>query len=117
MTEHISKEVVEKLMHAPSACKEAVQAGERYLKAVGTPEEEAARKALVEELKEDVTDSLPLRLPRRARLSLARRGRKQPERRPRKPRRAANTTASAMPAKRARRYSGKPVRCERNGAP
>ena len=53
MTEHISKEVVEKLMHAPSACKEAVQAGERYLKAVGTPEEEAARKALVEELKED----------------------------------------------------------------
>lgn len=56
MTEHISKEVVEKLMHAPSACKEAVQAGERYLKAVGTPEEEAARKALVEELKEDVTD-------------------------------------------------------------
>lgn len=56
MTERISKEVVEKLMHAPSACKEAVQAGERYLEAVGTPEEEAARKALVEELKEDVTD-------------------------------------------------------------
>ena len=56
MTERISKEVVEKLMHAPSACKEAVQAGERYLKAVGTPEEEAARQALVEELKEDVTD-------------------------------------------------------------
>ena len=56
MTERISKEVVEKLMHAPSACKEAVQAGERYLKAVGTPEEEAARHALVEELREDVTD-------------------------------------------------------------
>ena len=56
MTERISKEVVEKLMHAPSACKEAVQAGERYLEAVGTPEEEAARQALVEELKEDVTD-------------------------------------------------------------
>jgi hypothetical protein len=56
MTERISKEVVEKLMHAPSACQEAVQAGERYLKAVGTPEEEAARQALVEELKEDVTD-------------------------------------------------------------
>ena len=56
MTERISKEVVEKLMHAPSACKEAVQAGEHYLEAVGTPEEEAARKALVEELKEDVTD-------------------------------------------------------------
>ena len=56
MTERISKEVVEKLMHAPSACKEAVQAGERYLEAVGTPEEEAARHALVEELKEDVTD-------------------------------------------------------------
>ena len=50
MTERISKEVVEKLMHAPSACKEAVQAGEHYLEAVGTPEEEAARKALVEEL-------------------------------------------------------------------
>ena len=114
MTERISKEVVEKLMHAPSACKEAVQAGERYLKAVGTPEEEAARKALVEELREDVTD---MRLPRRARLSLARRGRKQPGRRPKLPRRAANTTASAMPAKRARRYSGKPVRCERNGTP
>jgi len=43
MTERISKEVVEKLMHAPSACKEAVQAGERYFEAVGDPEEGEGR--------------------------------------------------------------------------
>ena len=107
MTERISKEVVEKLMHAPSACKEAVQAGARYLEAVGTPEEEAARKALVEELREDVTDIDGLIAFASSPAGEAVFGKEG----------AANTTASAMPAKRARRYSEKPVRCERNGTP
>ena len=117
MTERISKEVVEKLMHAPSACKEAVQAGERYLEAVGTPEEEAARQALVEELKEDVTDIDGLIAFASSPAGEAVFGKAGAEATPKLPRRAANTTASAMPAKRARRYSGKPVRCERNGTP
>ena len=54
MAEQIVREDVEKLIQAPSACAEVVAAGKRYLEAVGTADEAAAREALVGELKEDV---------------------------------------------------------------
>ena len=54
MAEQIVREDVEKLIQAPSACAEVVAAGKRYLEAVGTADEAAAREALIGELKEDV---------------------------------------------------------------
>lgn len=49
----IRKEV-ETLIAAPSCCKEAKEAGEAYLAAIGTDHQASAAKALVDELKEDV---------------------------------------------------------------
>lgn len=46
---------VHELIEAPSCCSEAKEAGNAYLKAVGTADEKAAAKTLIAELEEDVT--------------------------------------------------------------
>lgn len=54
----ISKEEVVKKVHelieAPSCCAEAKEAGNNFLKALGTPDEKSAAQALIKELSEDV---------------------------------------------------------------
>ena len=45
---------IRELVAAPTVCDEAKAAGEAYLKAVGTADEKASAKALIDELKEDV---------------------------------------------------------------
>lgn len=45
---------VKELVAAPTICDEAKEVGEKYLAAVGTADEKALAKALIEELKEDV---------------------------------------------------------------
>lgn len=45
---------IRELVAAPTICPEAKEAGEKYLAAVGTADEKAAARALIEELKEDV---------------------------------------------------------------
>lgn len=66
----MSKEEVIKKVHeliaAPSCCAEAKEAGNNFIKALGTPNEKDAAKALINELSDDVTsvDGLGLsRLP------------------------------------------------------
>ena len=48
------KEKVEAMISAPSCCAELKTAGERYLKAIGTPEEKDEAKKLLDEIKMDV---------------------------------------------------------------
>ena len=55
MTKNEIREQVKLMMAAPSCCAEAKNAGAAYLKAEGTPDEKKAAKALLDELKEDVT--------------------------------------------------------------
>lgn len=47
---------VKELVAAPTVCPEAKEAGEKYLKAVGTADEKESARALIQELKEDVGD-------------------------------------------------------------
>ena len=58
-TMSISKEEIIKKVHelieAPSCCAEAKEAGNNFLKALGTPDEKSAAQALIKELDEDVT--------------------------------------------------------------
>lgn len=55
MTKNEIREQVKLMMAAPSCCAEAKNACDAYLKAEGTPDEKKAAKALLDELKEDVT--------------------------------------------------------------
>jgi len=55
MTKNEIREQVNRMMKAPSCCAEAKNACAAYLKAEGTPEEKQAAKALLKEIKEDVT--------------------------------------------------------------
>ncbi len=48
------EKLVKDLIAAPSCCAEAKACGEAYLAAVGTPQEDAAAKALIVEMEEDV---------------------------------------------------------------
>ena len=48
------KAKVEAMVSAPSCCSELKEAGERYLKAIGTSEEKVEGKKLLEEIKADV---------------------------------------------------------------
>ena len=57
MDKNTSDYVIEQahaLIAAPSCCKEAREAAEKWLKAVGTPDEEAETERFVKELKEDI---------------------------------------------------------------
>ena len=55
MTKEEIRAKVQEMIDAPSCCKELKEMGNAYLEAFGTENEAEAQKALIQEMKEDVT--------------------------------------------------------------